>query len=256
MEELGQHRRTPCITYFAGYILPICRTICDCRFFRHIMDTSIQSSLIFTAASPSSRSTLCIYSSLDLHGESLAYLSAARIMKSPADLVYLAQLLPSRQHSWLSGRCRTEAENWLPHMTGVLDSFAYTPDRKSRFAARQILERSRFAFADSQPRICGPRASRLTCPVNIHCSPRRTAYIDQAIVKQPSVATSFGDEHTDIVVLSVILVPRHETHCIFPTSAWDFYPRTPANTAKEGRKRLASVTVKWLPDTKGVCGDI
>jgi len=96
-------------------------------------------------------------------------------------------------------------------MTGVLDSFAHTPGRKFVFAARQTLERSRFAFADSHPRICGPRASRLTCPVNIHCNPRRTAYIDQVIVKQPSVTTSFGYEHTDIVVLFVILVPLNAT---------------------------------------------
>jgi len=69
----------------------------------------------------------------------MACLSAAKNMKLPADLVYMAQLLSSRQRSWVSGRRRTEAENWLPHVTDLLSSFAHTSDRKSIFAARQHL---------------------------------------------------------------------------------------------------------------------
>jgi hypothetical protein len=91
VEELGQHRHTHCITYFADYILPICRTICDCRFFRHITDISIQSSLIYTDASSSLHDSLFAYHPFSgLNGKLLAPTFVARALRSPA--VYVIRL--------------------------------------------------------------------------------------------------------------------------------------------------------------------
>jgi hypothetical protein len=154
VEELGQHRHTPCITYFADYILPICRTLCDCRLFRHA-GISIQSSLIYTEASTSVRDSLFAYKASWAYKTSFWHIrSLPKILKTPT--VYVSNIPESLSpdSSAGPGPTRYGSRKWFAMLDGdAMSSFDYANDRESMFAVAPASEGSYLTFADSQPRI-------------------------------------------------------------------------------------------------------